>query len=131
MLYSSDELLKRYMWRYVDMNLNSLEIDYLKRIMLQSIKGGEWEELEALRFVQRREHLLQNGADDTHNLSCVLLQLSHEEFRSLARFFAINAKRIGYDVGDGRIDTYADLEACVGDERDLFALFVISVYYYF
>ena len=127
-MYSSDELLKRYMWRYVDMNLNALEIDYLKRILLQSIKG-EWEELEALRFVKRREHLLQNGADDTHNLTCVLLQLSREEFRSLARFFAINAKRIGYDVG--RIDTYADLEECVGDERDLFALFVVSVYYYF
>ena len=128
MLHSSDELLKRFMWRYVDMTLNSSEIDYLKRISLQSIHDDT--DAEPLRFVRNYEYLLQNGTEDCQNLTCVLMQLSQEEFISLVRFFSINAKLLGYTVTNG-IRDYKDLEACIGSDSELFKLFVISVYYYF
>lgn len=107
------------------MHINKYDLEFLQSRTVQN-PGCK-------RFLSRYKHLLATPHTDVDNLCSVLSQIDDHDLRIFMNFFVIRVKTIREDTDMEltSLNTYDDLERYIGDQADLFNLFVVSLYFYF
>lgn len=125
MLVSTNEFVKSYYWRYVDMHLNKYEVEFLQARTVQ--------DRACRRFLSRYRHLLSNPETDIENLCSVLSHIEEQDLRTFLKFFVIRMRMIREEAGVEIVSLrdYEDLEGYIQGDEELFNFFVVSLYYYF
>tara|TARA_Y100000389_G_scaffold186685_1_gene207312 strand:+ start:7656 stop:8021 length:366 start_codon:yes stop_codon:yes gene_type:complete len=121
MLTSSDELLKNYFWKYVDINVNIEESNYLKSIIYQN---SEW-----IDFFTKYQRYFKN-TNEVINFSIIVSQLEDTDYKRFIKFYLRNCKRI-LNSNDNIIENIHDLQRFIADDETKFKLFIVCLYYYF
>ena len=122
MLTSSDEFLKNYFWKYVDINVNIEEKNYLKSIIYQN---SEW-----IAFFTKYQRYFQN-TNEIVNFSIIVSQLEDADFKRFMKFYLRNCKRILNSKDLYVIENIHDLQRFIADDETKFKLFIVCLYYYF
>lgn len=125
MLLSTNEFVKNYYWRYVDMHINRYELEFLQSRTVQ--------DSSCRRFLNRYRHMLSNPDIDIENLSSVLSHIKDSDLQTFLKFFVIRIRMIKEDsTSEMRLlRDYEDLEKYIAEDEELFNFFVVSLYYYF
>jgi hypothetical protein len=126
MVFTSTMLLKNYFWKYVDMNINCREIEYL---LEQTLVDKDCEQ-----FLERYKERFSNPSADLRNVCTLLSHLSTKELSTLLQFYHVQVNMINNNDllnTPSTLKTYADLEQFIGKDHELFDVFVVSLYYYF
>lgn len=124
MLTSSDEFIKNFFWKYVDININIEEANYLKSIIYQK---SDW-----IDFFNKYQKLFQSS-NEIINFSIIISQLETNDYKRFIIFFLRNCKRI-LNSEDGNIENIQnvnDLQSFIADDERKFKLFIVCLYYYF
>ena len=124
MLTSSDEFIKNYFWKYVDINVNVEEGNYLKSIIYQK---SEW-----IDFFNKYEKYFQSS-NEIVNFSIIVSQLDDNDYKRFITFYLRNCKRI-LNSNDNIVKCNKnsnDLQIFIADDEEKFKLFVVCLYYYF
>lgn len=124
MLTSSDEFIKNYFWKYVDININIEEANYLKSIIYQK---SDW-----IDFFNKYQKLFQS-ANEIANFSIIISQLETNDYKRFIIFYLRNCKRIlnSEDENIQNIKNVNDLQSFIADDEQKFKLFIVCLYYYF
>jgi hypothetical protein len=125
MLLSTNEFVKNYYWRYVDMHINRYELEFLQSRTVQ--------DSSCRRFLNRYRHMLSNPEIDIENLCSVLSHINDSDLRTFLKFFVIRIRMIKEDsTSEMRLlRDYEDLQRYIEEDEELFNFFVVSLYYYF
>jgi hypothetical protein len=121
MLTSSDEFLKNYFWKYVDINVNIEEANYLKSIIYQN---SQW-----IDFFTKYEKYFQS-TNEIVNFSIIISQLEDADYKRFIKFYLRNCKRI-INSNDITLTNINDLQTFIADDETKFKLFIVCLYYYF
>jgi hypothetical protein len=127
MLESSEQLLKNYLWKYVDLNINNIDIENIKRIY---ILNDQWTE-----FLDDYKKYVRSN-NDLVNFNIILSQLNEYSFQRFMIFFGTIIYSFPEFSDDDiyksrvRLKTIDDLKTFIGDDINKFKLFILSLYYY-
>jgi hypothetical protein len=121
MLVSTNILFKNYLWKYVDININELEYEYLK----MNINHNE----ECVDFFKNYEKYL-NSKEDIHNLISMMSQMNLKLLEKFFKYYTIYLKKIMNINHIKNNLTFNDLKNIINTE-DKFKLFIVCLYYYF
>lgn len=121
MLTSSDEFLKNYFWKYVDINVNIEEANYLKSIIYQN---SQWIDF----FTKYKKHF--QNKNEIVNFSIIISQLEDADYKRFIKFYLRNCKRI-LNSNDNIIENIHDLQTFIAENETKFKLFIVCLYYYF
>jgi hypothetical protein len=123
---TSDDFVRHFFWKYVDMRLSQWELKYLcDRVELDPL---------CFKFLQRYERLLSNPEADVLNLCTVMSQLDRRTLEALFRFYVIRNADLSSETPPPPLDapkSYDALQQFIGEDDARFERFVISLYYYF
>lgn len=124
MLTSSDEFIKNFFWKYVDININIEEANYLKSIIYQK---SDW-----IDFFNKYQKLFQSS-NEIINFSIIISQLETNDYKRFIIFYLRNCKRIlnSEDENIENIKNVNDLQSFIADDERKFKLFIVCLYYYF
>jgi hypothetical protein len=124
MLTSSDEFIKNYFWKYVDININIEEANYLKSIIYQK---SDW-----IVFFNKYQQFFQSS-NEIVNFSIIISQLDKNDYKRFIIFYLRNCKRIlnSEDENIENIQNVNDLQSFIADDERKFKLFIVCLYYYF
>jgi len=124
MLTSSDEFIKNYFWKYVDININIEEANYLKSIIYQK---SDW-----IVFFNKYQQFFQSS-NEIVNFSIIISQLDTNDYKRFIIFYLRNCKRIlnSEDEHIQNIKNVNDLQSFIADDEQKFKLFIVCLYYYF
>jgi|TARA_Y100000389_G_scaffold155188_1_gene155790 hypothetical protein len=124
MLTSSDEFIKNYFWKYVDININIEEANYLKSIIYQK---SDW-----IDFFNKYQKFFQSS-NEIVNFSIIISQLDKNDYKRFIIFYLRNCKRIlnSEDENIENIQNVNDLQSFIADDERKFKLFIVCLYYYF
>ena len=127
MLESSETLLKNYLWRYVDLNINNIDRANIKSIYRFNEKWKVFLE-EYRRFV--------NTDQDIVNFNILLSQFNPYSFKRFAIFYITTLNALMIEEGllercRVRLHSIDDLRDFIGDDVHKFKLFIVCLYHYF
>ena len=123
MLTSSDEFIKNYFWKYVDMNINKEEGYYLKSLIYQN---KQWND-----FFKKYEYFFID-CNEVSNFTIIISQLNQEEYKRFIKFYMRNCRRIIFDMDwEKPMNTVQDLDDFISNDETKFKLFIVCLYYYF
>lgn len=121
MLSSTNILFKNYLWKYVDININELEYEYIKmNIILDN---------RCINFFKKYDEYL-NNEEDKYNLTSMMSQMSEEVLHNFFKYYTIYLKRLMKEDYIKNDLTYEDLMKII-NTKDKFKLFIVCLYYYF
>lgn len=127
MLESSETLLKNYLWRYVDLNINNIDRANIKSIYRFNEKWKVFLE-EYRRFV--------NTDQDIVNFNILLSQFNPYSFKRFTIFYITTLNALMIEEGliercRVRLHSIDDLRDFIGDDVHKFKLFIVCLYHYF
>jgi hypothetical protein len=127
MIESSEQLVKNYLWKYVDLNINNIDRENIKRIYRLN---EQWTE-----FLENYKKYVKSD-NDILNFNIILSQFSEYTFQRFMIFFGtiLHSFSSTYNHDNKfrvRLTSIDDLKTFIGDDINKFKLFIVSLYHYF
>ncbi len=127
MLESSENLLKNYLWKYVDLNINNIDRENIKSIYRFN---DQW------KVFLNEYRSCFNTEQDIVNFNIVLSQLNPYSFKRFIIFYITTLNAFYAEEGIAlqsrvRLNSIQELREFIGKDVLKFQLLIVCLYYYF